>query len=163
VKVVRVGEAYFDCSGAFSTVLIHVGTCLVLLLNKQRNRICLVLSLYVVLYVIHIVVCITYYCNGKKNTIFVASVYMPVDSRLPPMPMEELHKYAEDTRIPAIVASDMNAHHHAWGSDDCNQRGYNLCEFITATNWEIINVGCEPTFCSDGKRLSLMLRLLQAV
>ena len=28
------------------------------------------------------VVCITYHCNGKKNTILVASVYMPIDSRL---------------------------------------------------------------------------------
>ena len=55
--------------------------------------------------------------------------------------MEELPKYSEDTRIPAIVASDTNAHYHAWGSDDCNQRGYNLCEFIAATNLEIINVG----------------------
>jgi len=35
------------------------------------------------------VVCITYYYNGKKNTILVASVYMPIDSRLPPMPIKE--------------------------------------------------------------------------
>jgi len=77
---------------------------------------------------------------------------MPIDSRLPPTPMEELLKYSEDTHIPAIVASDTNGHHQAWGSDDCNQRGYNLCEFIAATNLEIINVGCEPTFCSDGKK-----------
>ena len=88
----------------------------------------------------------------EKNTILVASIYMPIDSRLPPMPMEELLKYSEDTRIPVIVASDTNAHHHAWGSNDCNQRGYNLCEFIAATNLEISNVGCEPTFCSDGKK-----------
>jgi len=80
---------------------------------------------------------------------------MPVDSRLPPMPMEELHKYAEDTRIPAIVASDMNAHHHAWGSDDCNQRGYNLCEFITATNWEIINVGWHYRLTLQGQRIAV--------
>jgi len=67
--------------------------------------------------------------------------------------MEELLQYSEETRIvPAIVASDTNAHHHAWGSDDCNQRGSDLCEFIAATNLEIINVGCEPTFCSDGKK-----------
>jgi len=59
------------------------------------------------------VVCITYYCNGTKNTTLVASVYMSTDSRLPPMPMEELLKYSEETRILATIASDTNAHHHA--------------------------------------------------
>ena len=82
------------------------------------------------------VVCITYHCNGKKNTILVASVYMPIDSRLPPMPMEELLKYSEDTRIPAIVASDMNAHHHAWGSNDCNQRGTTSVSSSQQPTWK---------------------------
>ena len=46
------------------------------------------------------------------------------------------------------MGCDSNAHHTAWGSTNCNDRGEVLVEFLNSLNLEILNQGNEPTFCS---------------
>jgi hypothetical protein len=50
-----------------------------------------------------------------------------------------------------LVGYDSNTHHSVWGSTNCNSRGEALLEFLNTTNFEILNRGNEPTYCSGGR------------
>jgi len=41
---------------------------------------------------------------------------------------------------------DANAHHTLWGSNDINERGESLLEFILFTRLNVCNRGSHPTF-----------------
>lgn len=61
---------------------------------------------------------------GNDFEILISSVYFPYDSIENP-PTEEfinLINYSKSNAIPILSSIDANAHHHAWGSKDINDR-----------------------------------------
>ena len=98
------------------------------------------------------VVCITYCYKTLTYDVLVASVYMPIDMELPFKELDTIIRYSENTGIPLLLASDTNAHHPLWGCQEYNQRGSKLSEYLATTELEIVNRGCEYTFCSGNKR-----------
>ena len=97
-------------------------------------------------------VCIKYNNAKKEQSVMVASVYMPMEFTLPSGEMEQLIQYCNDKNIPLILGCDTNAHHFWWGSNECNNRGYILSEYLASTNLEVVNQGCEPTFSVGNKQ-----------
>ena len=81
----------------------------------------------------------------------VCSAYLRYDSEDPPLPseeFEELVRYCETENLYLVIGCNSNAHHTAWGSTNCNDRGEALVEFLNSSNLEILNQGNESTFCS---------------
>jgi hypothetical protein len=60
--------------------------------------------------------------------------------------------YCENENLYLIVGCDSNAHHTAWGSTNCNDRGEALVEFLYSLNLEILNQGNESTFCIGSRQ-----------
>jgi len=98
------------------------------------------------------VVCVTYNHNGRLKFLLVASIYMAIDKGLPVAELDNIIRHSDSTGIPVVIAGDSNAHHPAWGCQEQNARGLALSEFLAATELEILNKGCEYTFCSNNKR-----------
>lgn len=91
--------------------------------------------------------------GGKRNMVF-CSLYLPFDSPEPP-PTENftrLVEYCEGKGYGLIVGSDTNAHHTAWGSSNCNNRGEALFQYIMSTNLDFCNQGTKPTFVTRVRR-----------
>jgi ribonuclease HI len=90
----------------------------------------------------------------ERQTIVLASIYMPGDSLLPPPSdlMKELIKHCETKKLDLIICSDTNCHHIAWGSTDCNARGESLLDFILSKNLFFCNEGVKPTFETKTQR-----------
>ena len=86
--------------------------------------------------------------GGKTRRIVFCSAYLPYDSTEPPpsSTLVNLVNFCEKEGYGLIIGSDANAHHTAWGSSDCNQRGEQLLEFVMGTDLMIINEGNKPTF-----------------
>ena len=61
--------------------------------------------------------------------------------------------YCEKENLHLVVGCDSNAHHVAWGSTNCNDRGEALMEFLNSSNLEIFNRGTESTFCSGTRQV----------
>ena len=97
-------------------------------------------------------VCISYTVQNCVRKCIVSSVYMPIEEQLPSATFEHLVQYCNSNKLPLVVACDTNAHHPAWGGEDCNKRGQDLCEFLATTNLEVCNTGSIPTFCCGNKR-----------
>jgi hypothetical protein len=87
----------------------------------------------------------------------ICSAYLPYDSENPPptKELEDLVHYCKEANLYLIIGCDSNAHHSAWGSTNCNDRGEALVEFLGASNLDILNWGNEPTFC-NGHRLEVI-------
>ena len=83
---------------------------------------------------------------GKK--LIFCSSYMPGDSREAPPPqiLKDLVDFCKNQNWSLIVGSDANSHNIAWGSNDDNDRGDQLLEYIVANDLEICNIGSTPTF-----------------
>ena len=77
---------------------------------------------------------------------------MAIDKGLPVAELENIIRHSESTGIPVVIAGDSNAHHPAWGCQEQNARGLALSEFLATTELELLNKGCEYTFCSNNKR-----------
>lgn len=93
--------------------------------------------------------------------IIIGSAYCPSDSADPP-PTEEVGKLVdkvkrEDEHL--VLGADVNAHHVAWGSTDCNARGESLLEYITRVDLDILNKGNKPTFITRVRREVLDITL----
>ena len=90
----------------------------------------------------------------ERQTIVLASIYMPGDSLLPPPSdiMKELVIHCETNKLNLIICSDTNCHHIAWGSTDCNARGESLLEYILSKNLFFCNEGVKPTFETKTQR-----------
>lgn len=88
---------------------------------------------------------------GEKIDIILVSAYLPGDSTdLPPSrELMEVVNYCERNQKHLIIGCDSNAHHLIWGSADINPRGRALLEYLSSTNLEILNRGCEPTFVTS--------------
>ena len=61
-------------------------------------------------------------------------------------------RYCESENLHLVVGCESNAHHTAWGSTNCNDRGEALMEFLYSSNLEILNRGTDSTFCSDTRQ-----------
>ena len=61
-------------------------------------------------------------------------------------------QYCENENLYLTVGCDSNAHHTAWGSTNCNDRGEALVEFLNSSNLEILNQGNNSTFCSGSRQ-----------
>jgi hypothetical protein len=87
---------------------------------------------------------------GAERQLPVCSTYLPYDSEDPPpsRELEELVQYCQNKNLYLIVGCNSNAHHNAWGSINCNDRGEVLVEFLNSSNLEILNQGNKPAFCS---------------
>ena len=90
----------------------------------------------------------------ERQTIVLASIYMPGDSLLPPPSdiMKELVIHCEANKLSLIICSDTNCHHIAWGSTDCNVRGESLLDYILSKNLFFCNEGVKPTFETKTQR-----------
>lgn len=98
---------------------------------------------------------------GNDIEMLICSAYFPYDSMENP-PTEEflnLIRYCKSNAIPLISSIDANAHHHAWGSKDINDRGKSLLEFILSSDLMINNIGCKPTFVIKNRSEVLDLTL----
>lgn len=84
----------------------------------------------------------------------VGSAYFPFDSINPP-PTEEVDRLILQTSRKnenILLCADANAHHTAWGSTDCNNRGESLFEYIVRHNLVTLNEGNKPTFITRNRR-----------
>ena len=61
-------------------------------------------------------------------------------------------RYCENDNLRLIVLCNSNAHHSAWGSNNCNGRGESLHEFLESSKLEILNRGHESTFCNVSRK-----------
>ena len=53
----------------------------------------------------------------------------------------------EDLRgLDLIIGCDSNSHHTLWGSGDCDNRGYDLVDFLDSSGLDFANKGSVPTF-----------------
>jgi len=100
-------------------------------------------------------VLVIYLENGAEKQLVACSAYLPYDSEDPPpsRELEELVLYCEKENLHLVVGCDSNAHHVAWGSTNCNDRGEALMEFLNSSNLEIFNRGTESTFCSGTRQV----------
>lgn len=93
--------------------------------------------------------------------LIVGSAYFPFDSTHPP-PTEEadrLIQHASGMHQNFLLGVDANAHHIAWGSTDCNNRGEYLLEYIARHNLITLNEGNKPTFITATRREVLDITL----
>jgi hypothetical protein len=92
-----------------------------------------------------------------ERRLVICSAYLLYDSEDPPptKELEELVRDCEKEHLYLINGCDSNAHHSAWGSTNCNDRGEALVEFLGSLNLEILNRGNEHTFC-NGHRLDMI-------
>lgn len=91
---------------------------------------------------------------GGSRDVIICSAYFPHDSAGPP-PTEEVEALIDAVERRGenlIIGADVNAHHVAWGSTNCNTRGEHLLEFIAATRLVILNEGNSPTFITRVRR-----------
>lgn len=85
--------------------------------------------------------------GGNDRQLVIASAYFAGDGdQTPPIEVQKLIKYCNSKKLPLLIGCDANAHNWIWGSNDTNQRGEYLLEFILKENLEIFNVGSTPTF-----------------
>jgi len=89
--------------------------------------------------------------DGAERRLLVCSACLPYDSEDPPTPIEieELVRYCENENFYLVVGCDPNTHRSVWGSS--NSRGEALVEFLNSSNFENLNQGNEPIFCSGGR------------
>jgi len=95
--------------------------------------------------------------DGAERRSVVCSVYLPCDSKDPPLlkESEELMYFCEAQNLHSVKGCDSNAHHTVWGSTNCKNRGVALVEFLNSLNLEFLNQGNDHTFCS-GHRLDVI-------
>ena len=93
--------------------------------------------------------------SNHRNSMVVASVYLPIDTAPPTKELEQLVMHCESKNLPLVTACDSNSHHTAWGSSECNARGIPLA----TTGLEIANIGAEPTFVAGNKRTVIDITL----
>ena len=106
------------------------------------------------------VVCISYCTMGQVKEIVVASIYMPIDEQVITGYLDSLVQYCNANNKHLIIGADTNAHHILWGSDSCNHRGNELCEYLASTSLEVANVGNQPTFCTGNRRTVIDVMLV---
>jgi len=97
-----------------------------------------------------VAVLVKYVEDGAERRLLVRSAYLPYDSEDPPpsRELEELVRYCQNENLYLIVGCNSNVHHTAWGSNNCNDRGEALVEFLNSSNLAILNQANEPTFCN---------------
>ena len=73
---------------------------------------------------------------------------MPYDSPEPPPSdtLTNLITLCEQKNWELLIGADANSHNIAWGSNDNNNRGEKLMDYIVSTNLYICNIGTTPTF-----------------
>ena len=80
--------------------------------------------------------------TSNDKQLFICSLYLPYEANeIPNTLVRNLISHCEQHSIDIIIGADANAHHHIWGSNDTNQRGETLLEYILSTNLDICNVG----------------------
>ena len=78
---------------------------------------------------------IALYTGANKITV-IASVYMPYDSPEPPPSdtLTNLITLCEQKNWELLIGADANSHNIAWGSNDNNNRGEKLMDYLVSTN-----------------------------
>jgi hypothetical protein len=87
-----------------------------------------------------VAVLVKYFEDGAERRLVVCSAHLLYDFEDPP----PTNYYCEDKNLYLIIGCDSNAHHSAWGSTNCNDRGETLVEFLNASNLEILNRAMNP-------------------
>ncbi|XP_063368589.1 uncharacterized protein LOC134660777 [Cydia amplana] len=82
--------------------------------------------------------------SGQR--IILCSAYLPGDRNDPSAELTAVADYARRHNAEILVGCDANAHHTNWGSTDINDRGELLHDFLLFNNFQILNIGCTPTF-----------------
>ena len=80
-----------------------------------------------------------------SNKILLASVYLDSNGPVVPDWLTNLLAYIDNSRIPALIGFDSNAHSQLYGPDT-NERGKILEEFILNNGLQVENRGNAPTF-----------------
>lgn len=100
--------------------------------------------------------------NGKYNEeLIMSSIYMPYEEQnnIPDQVARDAIEYSASSGIPIIAGADCNAHHILWGSSNTNKRGEKLVEYLSTTELDIQNTGCEPTFANKKRQEVLDITL----
>jgi hypothetical protein len=108
-----------------------------------------------------VAVFVKYLEDGTERRVVICSAYLLYSSEDPPptKELEELMRYCEEEHLYLIIECDSNAHHMMWGITNCNSRGEDLMEFISAYSLEILNQGKEPTFCNECRLKVIVITL----
>ncbi len=85
-------------------------------------------------------------CGRPATTIVLAAGYLDILQPAVIPEMVRLVDYCECKGLPLLMGLDSNAHSTLWGSDNLNQRGERLEDFLMSSNLFICNVGNVPTF-----------------
>lgn len=100
--------------------------------------------------------------KGKLIRVLVASVYCDITGQLPSVELEVLVNHCETSKLHLLIGGDINSHHFAWGSSDCNVRGKVFAEYLATTSLRILNHGVEPTFVVGSKQSVIDVTLASA-
>lgn len=76
----------------------------------------------------------------------VAFAYFPHPVPSPPVEVIELVEYCKEGNMQILIECDANSHHVSWGSNDTNQRGEELLNYLCEADMCIFNRGSKPTF-----------------
>src|SRR5687768_581743 len=72
---------------------------------------------------------VDYEKEGRRETVILASVYLPYEEMNPPSTVVQgLISFCQQHQTELIMGCDSNAHHTIWGSKDINPRGKSLSE-----------------------------------
>lgn len=82
--------------------------------------------------------------NGQETII--ASAYFSHSSQCPPAEVVRLVEYCKNENLQMLLGCDANAHNEIWGSNDTNERGAELMDFLCEHDLCILNRGSMPTF-----------------
>jgi len=93
------------------------------------------------------VACIWKPNDKKQKEVIVASAYLDInDPDVISRSLTKLVNYSRRRRLELILCADTNAHSTLWNSQDTNNRGEAIEEFILANNLNVCNIGNHCTF-----------------
>lgn len=83
---------------------------------------------------------------GNPKVIYVCSAYLHGREAVPNQALRGLMEDGSMRGKELLIGCDTNSHHFAWGSKSCDERGYDLMEFLDSWDLDIANRGTTPTF-----------------
>jgi ribonuclease HI len=100
-------------------------------------------------------VTVTWYQEKFEHPeIYITSLYLDITANSFPPQLQKLVRHCNQTFTPLLILTDSNAHSSLWGSDDTNDRGELLEEFILENALTVLNRGNTPTFdCTRGQSI----------
>lgn len=84
--------------------------------------------------------------EGTPKEMIVASAYLHGKDEVPNEALKDLVGDESLRGLELLIGCDSNSHHTLWGSRECDNRGYDLLDFLDRAGLDFANRGTVPTF-----------------